>query len=121
MFLPALRSSPEQFHRTTVGPCGGRRRVLAFITDTSVARDILAALGLPATLPTFAPARAPPNLDDGLGHPSDDDLGDVIDDPSVVPEDDPNAGANDDIGDRLGDPNPSDFDDPPAWDESDSP
>ena len=79
-------------------PCGGRRRVLAFITDLNVARDILAALGLPATIPTFATARAPPNLDDWLGHASDDDLGDVIDDTA-----------------------PDDFADPPGWDESDSP
>ena len=78
-------------------PCGGRRRVLAFITDLHVASDILAALGLPATIPTFAPARAPPNLDDWLGHP-DRDMGDLI-------------------GDAL----PDDFADPPAWDESDSP
>jgi hypothetical protein len=41
-------------------PCGGRRRVLCFITDTDVARQILTALGLPATIPTFASARAPP-------------------------------------------------------------
>ena len=40
-------------------PCGGRRRVLAFITDLDVARSILTALGLPATIPTFAPARGP--------------------------------------------------------------
>jgi hypothetical protein len=41
-------------------PCGGRRRVIAFITDLEVAKDILTALGFPATIPTFAPARAPP-------------------------------------------------------------
>jgi hypothetical protein len=62
-------------------PCGGRRRVLAFITDLEVAAAILAALGIPATIPTFAPARAPPcasfydgNLVDGV-----DDLGDGSD------------------------------------------
>jgi len=100
-------------------PCGGRRRVLAFITDLHVARDILAALGLPATIPTFATARAPPNLDDWLGHASDVDLGDVIDDPSVDPESDPPAGS-DDLGDWIGDTAPDDFADPPAWDESDN-
>ena len=41
-------------------PCGRRRRVIAFITDTDVARQILSALRLPADIPTFAPARAPP-------------------------------------------------------------
>jgi hypothetical protein len=41
-------------------PCGGRRRVLCFITDTDVARAILTALRLPAIIPTLAPARAPP-------------------------------------------------------------
>ena len=40
--------------------CGGRRRVLCFITDTEVAREILTALGLSAAIPTFASARAPP-------------------------------------------------------------
>jgi hypothetical protein len=36
-------------------PCGGRGRVLCFITDTEVARQILTALGLSAAIPTFAP------------------------------------------------------------------
>ncbi len=35
-------------------PCGGRRRVLGFITDTDVARAILTALGLPA-IPSLRP------------------------------------------------------------------
>ena len=105
-------------------PCGGRRRVLAFITDLDVARDILAALGLPATIPTFAPARAPPNLDDWRGHP-DHDMGDLIDNPNVDPASDPPRWSNDDLGDRFGDPEgdtaPDDFADPPVWDESQSP
>ncbi len=49
-------------------------------------------------IPTFATARAPPNPGDWLGHASDDDLGDAIDDPSVDPESDPPAGS-DDLGD----------------------
>ena len=51
-------------------PCGGRRRVLCFITDLDVVRAILTALGLPATIPSFAPARAPPTLT--FDHPLDD-------------------------------------------------
>ncbi len=100
-------------------PCGGRRRVLAFITDLHVASDILAALGLPATIPTFATARAPP-MDDWLGH-SDPDMGDLIDNPRVDPASEPPAWSNDELSDRIGDPAPDDFADPPSWDESDSP
>ncbi len=40
--------------------CGGRRRVLAFVTDRRVARAILARLGLPTDAPVMRPARAPP-------------------------------------------------------------
>ena len=40
--------------------CNGRRRLLAFITDTQSITRILAHLGLPIELPTLAPARAPP-------------------------------------------------------------
>ncbi len=116
MFLPALRTSPEQFHRTTVGPCGGRRRVLAFITDLDVARDILAALHLPATIPTFAPARAPPNLDDWLGHPDPD-----MDTPRLAPTSDPTAWSDDEMAEGIGGTLPDDVADPPAWDESDIP
>ena len=43
-------------------PCGGRRRVIAFITKQAVVKAILEHLGLPTTGPTIAPARstAPP-------------------------------------------------------------
>jgi hypothetical protein len=81
-------------------PCGGRRRVLCFITDTDIAREILTALGLPATMPPFGPARAPPQrrFDDDLEDPASAHPG----------------------GSGKGDPNgdhPSDhFGDPPAWD-----
>ncbi len=45
-------------------PCGGRRRVLAFITERAVVKAILEHLGLPTTAPPIAPARstAPPDL-----------------------------------------------------------
>jgi hypothetical protein len=41
-------------------PCGGRRRVVAVVVDSAIARALLAARGLPCTPATFAPARAPP-------------------------------------------------------------
>jgi ribosomal protein S27E len=40
--------------------CGGRMRAVASILDPSVVRRILVHLGIPAKLPTFAPARDPP-------------------------------------------------------------
>lgn len=40
--------------------CGGRREVLALITDPKVIRRILVHLGLPAEAPAIRPARAPP-------------------------------------------------------------
>jgi hypothetical protein len=45
-------------------PCGGRRRVIAFITERTVVKAILEHLGLPTTGPPIAPARrtAPPDL-----------------------------------------------------------
>ena len=44
-------------------PCGGRRSVVAFVTDTALARALLASLGLATEPVTFAPARAPPQAD----------------------------------------------------------
>jgi hypothetical protein len=44
-------------------PCGGRRRVVAVVVDSALARALLAALGLPCTPATFAPARAPPQAE----------------------------------------------------------
>ena len=38
-------------------PCGGRRVVLAFLTDATVVKAMLEHLGLPATGPPIAPAR----------------------------------------------------------------
>jgi hypothetical protein len=44
-------------------PCGGRRTVLAVITDPVIARTVLVALGQPAEWSSPAPARAPPQID----------------------------------------------------------
>jgi len=44
-------------------PCGGRRSVVAVVTVVAVARVVLATLGLPTDLATFAPARGPPQGD----------------------------------------------------------
>lgn len=44
-------------------PCGGRRSVLAIVTDTALARALLSGLGLATEPVTFAPARAPPQAD----------------------------------------------------------
>lgn len=44
-------------------PCGGRRSIVAIVTDTALARALLAGLGLATEPVTFAPARAPPQPD----------------------------------------------------------
>jgi len=41
-------------------PCGGRRSVVALVANPTMARTLLATLGLPAEPATFAPARDPP-------------------------------------------------------------
>jgi hypothetical protein len=43
--------------------CGGRRSVLAVVTDPTIARTLLVALELPHEPATFAPARAPPQAE----------------------------------------------------------
>jgi len=43
--------------------CGGKRKLIALITDGTVVRRILEHLGLPTAAPTLAPARAPPELE----------------------------------------------------------
>ena len=40
--------------------CGGKRKLIALVTDGKVVRRILEHLGLPTTAPTLAPARSPP-------------------------------------------------------------
>ncbi len=42
--------------------CNGRRKLLAFITDSTAIRRILEHLELPADPPRMTPARAPPEL-----------------------------------------------------------
>ena len=43
--------------------CGGRRKLIALLTDGQVVRRILEHLGLPTTTPGLVPARAPPELE----------------------------------------------------------
>ncbi len=43
--------------------CGGKRELIALLTDGAVVRRILAHLGLDTQAPRLAPARAPPELD----------------------------------------------------------
>ena len=47
-------------------PCGGRRRVIAFITERAVVKAILEHLGLPTTGPPIAPARSTAPQDPAL-------------------------------------------------------
>jgi len=44
-------------------PCGGRRSVVAVVANPTIARTLLATLGLPAEPATFAPARDPPQTE----------------------------------------------------------
>jgi hypothetical protein len=41
-------------------PCGGRRSIIAVVTDPTIARTLLVALDLPHEPAAFAPARDPP-------------------------------------------------------------
>lgn len=45
--------------------CGGRMRILAFLTDPHVVRAILEHLGLPSAAPPIPPARGPPQRELG--------------------------------------------------------
>ena len=47
--------------------CGGKRRLIALITDGKVVRAILAHLGLPTTASVLAPARSTPELEFSVG------------------------------------------------------
>jgi hypothetical protein len=44
-------------------PCGGRRSIIAVVTDPTIARTLLVALDLPHGPSAFAPARDPPQVD----------------------------------------------------------
>jgi hypothetical protein len=55
-------------------PCGGRRVVLAFITEQKVVKEILAHLGLPTTGPPLAPVR----IADGEDAPWKDDVPELL-------------------------------------------
>ena len=46
-------------------PCGGRRRVIAFIKEQGMVRAILEHLGLPTTGPPLAPARGAAGVEEG--------------------------------------------------------
>lgn len=46
--------------------CGGEMRIIAFITEVAVVRDILACLGEPTSPPRMAPARGPPLWDSAV-------------------------------------------------------
>jgi hypothetical protein len=43
--------------------CGGKRKLIALITDGKVVRAILDHLGLPSAAPVLAPARSPPEFE----------------------------------------------------------
>ncbi|MCI0673860.1 MAG: hypothetical protein L0Y64_25705 [Myxococcaceae bacterium] len=43
--------------------CGGRRRVVAFLTHGPAVRQVLVHLKLPTDVPPLAPARGPPQQD----------------------------------------------------------
>jgi hypothetical protein len=45
-------------------PCGGRRVVLAYVTDQKAVKEILEHLGLPTTGPPVAPARMAASAED---------------------------------------------------------
>ncbi|MFL5311780.1 MAG: hypothetical protein ACJ79H_15185 [Myxococcales bacterium] len=55
-------------------PCGGRRVVLAFITDKRVVNEILDHVGLPTTGPPVLPARTDPQFADA---PWQDDVREI--------------------------------------------
>jgi hypothetical protein len=44
-------------------PCGGHRSVTAFVVDERLVRSLLTTLGLAAEPATFAPTRAPPQVE----------------------------------------------------------
>jgi hypothetical protein len=67
--------------------CGGRMRVLAFLTDPEVTERILDHLGLPITAPALRPARDPPNDESAESESGDCDPGPVYEGIDLVPDD----------------------------------
>ena len=51
-------------------PCGGRRSVIAVVTDPALANTLLTALGVPSAPVTFATARSPPQAELSWGEAS---------------------------------------------------
>jgi hypothetical protein len=60
-FLAELMRRVFLFDPLTCNHCGGRRRLLTFLTDQAVIGNILRHLGLSAQPPALAPARPPPD------------------------------------------------------------
>ena len=58
--------------------CGGRRRVVAFVSDRAQAVEILEKLGLPTRAPTIARARGPPRQEELFDRPPGDFAADPI-------------------------------------------
>ncbi len=58
--------------------CGGRRRVVATVSDRARAVEILEKLGLPTQTPTIARARGPPRQEELFDRPSGDFAADPI-------------------------------------------
>jgi hypothetical protein len=58
--------------------CGGRRRVVAFVSDRAQAMEILQKLGLPTQAPRIARARGPPCQEELFDRPSGDFAADPI-------------------------------------------
>ena len=73
-----------QYERCSFAPkffdcdCGGRRRVVTFVSDRAQAMEILQKLGLPTQAPRIARARGPPCQDELFHRPSGDFAADPI-------------------------------------------
>jgi len=56
----ALLARIFQVDVSVCSACGGRMKIIAFITEPDSVRRYLEGVGLPATAPLIAPARPPP-------------------------------------------------------------
>jgi hypothetical protein len=64
-------AAPENLrHENLDCACGGRRRVVAFVTNTAKAVEILEDLGLPSQPPSLARARGPPRQEELFERPA---------------------------------------------------